>query len=125
MAEMRESLRIILQCLNKMPAGEIKIDDHKIVPPTRNEMKVLNKLLEKFCSDIFNLQYSFQESMEALIHHFKFFTEGFQVPPGACYVPVEAPKGEFGMAHMIMSFCLTFCLIIANFRCLFGSRWNE
>lgn len=48
MAEMRESLRIILQCLNKMPAGEIKIDDHKIVPPTRNEMKVLNNLLENF-----------------------------------------------------------------------------
>ncbi|KAI1725871.1 respiratory-chain NADH dehydrogenase, 49 kd subunit domain-containing protein [Ditylenchus destructor] len=74
--EMRQSLAIILQCLNKMPAGEVKIDDRKIVPPSRAEMK---------------------DSMEALIHHFKFFTEGFQVPPGACYVPIEAPKGEFGV----------------------------
>ncbi|VDK42331.1 unnamed protein product [Anisakis simplex] len=73
--EMRQSLRIVHQCLNKMPAGEIKIDDHKISPPKRREMKT---------------------SMESLIHHFKFFTEGFQVPPGACYVPIEAPNGEFG-----------------------------
>nr|CAD2161855.1 unnamed protein product [Meloidogyne enterolobii] len=74
--EMRESLRIILQCLNKMPRGEVKVDDQKIMPPNRAEMK---------------------ESMEALIHHFKFFTEGFQVPPGHVYVPTEAPKGEFGV----------------------------
>ncbi|KAK5986776.1 NADH dehydrogenase subunit D [Trichostrongylus colubriformis] len=74
--EMRQSLSLILQCLNKMPAGEVKVDDHKIVPPKRAEMK---------------------DSMESLIHHFKFFTEGYQVPPGATYVPVEAPKGEFGV----------------------------
>ena len=74
--EMRQSLRIVEQCLNKMPAGEIKVDDHKVVPPKRGEMK---------------------DSMESLIHHFKFFTEGFQVPPGASYVPIEAPKGEFGV----------------------------
>lgn len=73
---MRQSLNIIQQCLNNMPVGEIKIDDNKIVPPSRTEMK---------------------DSMEALIHHFKFFTEGFQVPPGSCYVPIEAPKGEFGV----------------------------
>ncbi|KAI6215930.1 Complex I-49kD [Aphelenchoides besseyi] len=74
--EMRQSLRIIHQCLNKMPEGEVKVDDKKIVQPNRAEMK---------------------DSMESLIHHFKFFTEGFQVPPGACYVPTEAPKGEFGV----------------------------
>lgn len=74
--EMRQSLNIIYQCLNKMPTGEIKVDDHKVVPPSRSLMK---------------------DSMEALIHHFKFFTEGVAVPPGACYVPVEAPKGEFGV----------------------------
>lgn len=74
--EMRQSLRIILQALNKMPPGEIKVDDNKIVPPTRKEMK---------------------ESMEALIHHFKLYTEGFQVPPGVTYTAVEAPKGEFGV----------------------------
>jgi len=74
--EMRQSLRIMDQCLNKMPPGEIKVDDNKISAPSRGEMK---------------------ESMEALIHHFKLFTEGFQVPPGATYTAVEAPKGEFGV----------------------------
>ncbi|EJW76376.1 NADH dehydrogenase [Wuchereria bancrofti] len=72
---MRQSLRIVLDCLNKMPPGEIKIDDHKVVPPKREEMK---------------------NSMESLIHHFKFFSEGYQVPPGSCYVPIEAPNGEYG-----------------------------
>uniref|UniRef100_A0A915HJE9 Complex I-49kD n=1 Tax=Romanomermis culicivorax TaxID=13658 RepID=A0A915HJE9_ROMCU len=76
MEEMRQSLRIMEQCINKMPKGEIKVDDHKVVPPKRSEMK---------------------ESMEALIHHFKFFTEGFQVPPGSTYTAIEAPKGEFGV----------------------------
>ncbi|THK33124.1 NADH-ubiquinone oxidoreductase 49 kDa subunit [Diachasma alloeum] len=74
--EMRQSLRIIEQCLNQMPAGEIKVDDNKIVPPSRQEMKT---------------------SMEALIHHFKLFSQGFQVPPGATYTAIEAPKGEFGV----------------------------
>lgn len=74
--EMRQSIKIIQQCLNKMPAGPIKVDDHKIVPPKRAEMKT---------------------SMEALIHHFKLFTEGYAVPPGATYTAVEAPKGEFGV----------------------------
>ena len=74
--EMRQSLKIIAQCLNKIPTGDIKIDDHKIVPPSRANMKY---------------------SMEALIHHFKLFTEGFIVPTGETYVAVEAPKGEFGV----------------------------
>lgn len=74
--EMRQSLRIILQCLNQMPAGEVRCDDAKIVPPRREEMKT---------------------SMEALIHHFKLYTQGFQVPPGATYTCIEAPKGEFGV----------------------------
>lgn len=73
---MRQSLRIVEQCLNQMPAGEIKTDDAKITPPTRAEMK---------------------DSMEALIHHFKLFTQGYQVPPGATYTAIEAPKGEFGV----------------------------
>ncbi|KAH3715482.1 NADH-ubiquinone oxidoreductase 49 kDa subunit-like [Dreissena polymorpha] len=76
MEEMRQSLRIIHQCLNDMPAGEIKTDDNKVCPPKRAEMK---------------------NSMEALIHHFKLYTEGFNVPPGATYTAVEAPKGEFGV----------------------------
>ena len=74
--EMRESLKIIEQCLSNMPTGPFKIDDQKFTPPTRAEMK---------------------KSMEALIHHFKLFTEGFHVPAGETYTSVEAPKGEFGV----------------------------
>jgi len=74
--EMRQSLRIIHQCMNMMPEGEIKLDDMKITPPSRAEMK---------------------ESMEAVIHHFKLHTEGYQVPAGSTYTAVEAPKGEFGV----------------------------
>lgn len=71
---MRQSLRIIEQCLNQMPAGEVKTDDMKITTPSRGEMK---------------------ESMEALIHHFKLFTQGYSVAPGSTYTAVEAPKGFF------------------------------
>ncbi|KAM3590009.1 uncharacterized protein V6R79_001848 [Siganus canaliculatus] len=74
--EMRQSLRIMHQALNKMPEGEIKVDDAKVAPPKRSEMKM---------------------SMESLIHHFKLYTEGYQVPPGSTYTAVEAPKGEFGV----------------------------
>ena len=74
--EMRQSLRIILQCLQEMPQGEIKVDDRKITPPSRTHMKT---------------------SMESLIHHFKLYTEGFSVPAGETYTAVEAPKGEFGV----------------------------
>jgi len=74
--EMRQSLRIIHQCINEMPKGEVKVDDHKIAPPSRSQMK---------------------ESMESVIHHFKLFTEGFTVPPGETYTGIEAPKGEFGV----------------------------
>ena len=74
--EMRQSLRLIIQCLNQMPEGVVKTDDKKITPPSRAHMK---------------------ESMEALIHHFKVYTEGFAVPSGATYTALEAPKGEFGV----------------------------
>jgi NADH dehydrogenase (ubiquinone) Fe-S protein 2 len=74
--EMRESIRIIVQCLNNLPEGPVKVDDAKIVPPSRIDMK---------------------ESMESLIHHFKFYTENFSVPTGETYTAVEAPKGEFGV----------------------------
>ncbi|WP_198669083.1 NADH-quinone oxidoreductase subunit D [Elioraea thermophila] len=76
MAEMRESLKIIRQCLARMPDGPVKVQDHKITPPSRAEMKT---------------------SMEALIHHFKLYTEGYHVPAGETYTVVEAPKGEFGV----------------------------
>jgi NADH-quinone oxidoreductase subunit D len=76
MEEMRQSLRIIKQCLNEMPGGAHVSDDRKIVPPRRDDMK---------------------RSMEALIHHFKLYTEGFRVPAGEVYAAVEAPKGEFAV----------------------------
>ncbi len=74
--EMRQSIKIINQCLNKIQSGPIAIEDNKITPPKRNQMK---------------------KSMEALIHHFKLFTEGYRVPEGQIYTAVEAPKGEFGV----------------------------
>lgn len=76
MEEMRQSLCIMKQCLRDMPEGPVKVNDYKIVPPPRAEMK---------------------HSMEALIHHFKLFTEGYHVPAGETYTAVEAPKGEFGV----------------------------
>jgi NADH-quinone oxidoreductase subunit D len=74
--EMRQSLKIMKQCLDEMPAGPVKAQDFKISPPPRAEMK---------------------HSMEALIHHFKLYTEGYHVPAGETYTAVEAPKGEFGV----------------------------
>jgi NADH-quinone oxidoreductase subunit D len=74
--EMRQSLKLIKQCIEKMPQGAIATDDPKIAPPKRSEMK---------------------HSMEALINHFKLFTEGYKVPAGEAYAAVEAPKGEFGV----------------------------
>jgi NADH dehydrogenase (ubiquinone) Fe-S protein 2 len=75
--EMRQAIRIVAFCLTNIPAGIFKLDDHKITPPSRAQMKY---------------------SMEALIHHFKLYSESFPVPPGETYTVVEAPKGEFGIA---------------------------
>jgi NADH-quinone oxidoreductase subunit D len=76
MEEMRQSVRIIKQAIKEMPSGPVKTLDRKISPPPRAEMK---------------------HSMEALIHHFKLYTEGYDVPAGETYTVVEAPKGEFGV----------------------------
>ena len=76
MEEMHQSLRIMEQCLDQMPEGPVMTEDRKIAPPPRAEMK---------------------HSMEALIHHFKLYTEGYHVPAGETYVAIEAPKGEFGV----------------------------
>ena len=80
MEEMRQSVRIMKQCIAKLRApegqGPVVVVDNKITPPRRGEMK---------------------KSMEALIHHFKLYTEGFHVPAGEVYAAVEAPKGEFGV----------------------------
>ena len=74
--EMKQSVRIIRQVLDNMPLGNVIIDDSRFYPPKRDEMK---------------------HSMEALINHFKLFTEGVRVPAGEVYTAVEAPKGEFGV----------------------------
>ena len=74
--EMRESVKIIKQCLQNLPKGPIKTEDGKITPPPKKEIK---------------------QSMEALIHHFKLFTEGYRVEKDEIYTAVEAPKGEFGV----------------------------
>ena len=74
--EMRESVKIIKQCLQNIPKGPIKTEDGKISPPPKKELK---------------------QSMEALIHHFKLFTEGYRVEKDEIYTAVEAPKGEFGV----------------------------
>jgi NADH-quinone oxidoreductase subunit D len=80
MEEMRQAVRIMRQCIDKLRQpdgkGPVMYQDNKIVPPRRDEMK---------------------RSMEALIHHFKLYTEGFKVPAGEVYAAVEAPKGEFGV----------------------------
>ena len=77
--EMRQSIKIINQSINNLPSGPVKLIDNKINPPKRSDMKT---------------------SMEALIHHFKLYTEGYHVPAGEVYRAVEAPKGEFGV-HLI------------------------
>ena len=76
MNEMRQSVRIVKQCLERLPEGPVRIQDNKFTPPKRQEMK---------------------RSMEALIHFFKLYTEGYHVPPGATYTATESPKGEFGV----------------------------
>lgn len=76
MEEMRQSIKLMKQCIENMPEGPVMVDDYKVAPPPRAEMK---------------------GSMEALIHHFKLYTEGYHVPAGETYTAVEAPKGEFGV----------------------------
>jgi NADH-quinone oxidoreductase subunit D len=75
LAEIRESMRIVRQIIEKMPEGDYRVQDKKVTPPPRARI---------------------DESMEALIHHFKIFTEGFKVPEGEVYVAVESPRGELG-----------------------------
>ncbi|QKX01571.1 NADH-quinone oxidoreductase subunit D [Wolbachia endosymbiont of Cruorifilaria tuberocauda] len=76
MEEIRQSIGLVKQCIERMPNGPVKTEDRKISPPPRAEMK---------------------KSMEALIHHFKLYSEGYHVPEGEAYAAVEAPKGEFGV----------------------------
>ena len=76
LAEIEESIKIVKQCIEKMPSGDFRVQDKKVTPPPRARI---------------------DESMEALIHHFKIFTEGFKVPAGEAYAAVESPRGELGV----------------------------
>ncbi|MDD3181399.1 MAG: NADH-quinone oxidoreductase subunit D [Alphaproteobacteria bacterium] len=76
MDEMRQSVRIMRQCIERMPEGRVMVDDYKVARPDREDI---------------------EKSMEALIHHFKLASEGYHVPAGATYTAIEAPKGEFGV----------------------------
>ena len=78
--EIKESCRIIRQCLDAMPTGDYRIQDKKVTPPPPCRI---------------------DESMEALIHHFKIFTEGFKVPEGEAYMAIESPRGEAGLLHRL------------------------
>lgn len=73
---MRQSCKIIFECINKITMGPVKTLDNKVVSVSKNEMKLY---------------------MESTIHHFKFFSSGFSILEGSCYTAVEAPKGEFGV----------------------------
>jgi NADH-quinone oxidoreductase subunit D len=73
--EIAESIKIVRQCVEKMPRGDYRVQDKKVTPPPRARI---------------------DESMEALIHHFKLFTEGFRVPAGETYAAIESPRGEIG-----------------------------
>jgi NADH-quinone oxidoreductase subunit D len=75
LSEIFESIKIVRQCVERMPAGDYRLQDKKLTPPPRARI---------------------DESMEALIHHFKLFTEGFKVPAGETYVAIESPRGEIG-----------------------------
>jgi NADH-quinone oxidoreductase subunit D len=75
LSEIQESMKIVRQCVERMPAGDYRTQDKKLTPPPRARI---------------------DESMEALIHHFKLFTEGFKVPAGETYVAIESPRGEIG-----------------------------
>jgi NADH:ubiquinone oxidoreductase subunit D len=76
MIEMKQSLKIISQCINHIPNGLIKSNDNKLSPPTKTDLK---------------------KSMEAVIHHFKIYTNGISILPNETYIATEAPKGEFGV----------------------------
>ena len=76
LAEIEESMKIVRQCIEKMPSGDYRAQNKKVTPPPRGRI---------------------DESMEALIHHFKIFTEGFKVPAGETYAAVESPRGELGV----------------------------
>nr|UQK96160.1 NADH dehydrogenase subunit 7 [Herpetospermum pedunculosum] len=95
--EMRQSVRIIVQCLNQMPSGMIKADDRKLCPPSRSRMKLSMESCKLFLSIAGQMTTGSSSVYSTSIHHFELYTEGFSVPASSTYTAVEAPKGEFGV----------------------------
>jgi NADH-quinone oxidoreductase subunit D len=95
MREMRESLNIVEQCLDRMTSGPVMVADKKVAWPAQLALGG-----DGLGNSLDHIRHIMGESMEALIHHFKLVTEGFRVPPGQVYVPIEAPRGELG-CHLV------------------------
>jgi NADH-quinone oxidoreductase subunit D len=93
--EMKESLKIVEQCLDRLEPGPVMIEDKKIAWPAQLAIGA-----DGMGNSLDHIRHIMGESMEALIHHFKLVTEGFRVPPGQVYLPVESPRGELG-AHVV------------------------
>jgi NADH-quinone oxidoreductase subunit D len=95
LAEMRESMKLVEQCLDRLKPGPVMVADRKIAWPAQLAIGVdgLGNSLEHVAKIM-------GQSMESLIHHFKLVTEGFRVPPGQVYVPIEGPRGELGV-HVV------------------------
>jgi NADH-quinone oxidoreductase subunit D len=95
MREMRESLKIVEQCLDRLRPGPIMVADKKVAWPAQLALGA-----DGLGNSLDHIRHIMGESMEALIHHFKLVTEGFRVPPGQVYVPIESPRGELG-CHLV------------------------
>jgi NADH-quinone oxidoreductase subunit D len=95
MAEMRQSLNIVEQCLDRLRPGPVMVADKKVAWPAQLALGG-----DGLGNSLDHIKHIMGESMEALIHHFKLVTEGFRVPPGQVYVPIEAPRGELG-CHLV------------------------
>ncbi len=95
MDEMRESLKIIEQCLDRLRPGPVMVEDKKVAWPAQLALGA-----DGLGNSLDHIRHIMATSMEALIHHFKLVTEGFHVPPGQVYVPVESPRGELGV-HLV------------------------
>jgi NADH-quinone oxidoreductase subunit D len=95
MDEMRESLKIVEQCLDRLRPGPVMVEDKKVAWPAQLALGA-----DGMGNSLDHIRHIMATSMEALIHHFKLVTEGFHVPPGQVYVPVESPRGELGV-HLV------------------------
>jgi NADH-quinone oxidoreductase subunit D len=95
MREMRESLNIVEQCIDRLKPGPVMVEDKKVAWPAQLALGA-----DGLGNSLDHIRHIMGESMEALIHHFKLVTEGFRVPPGQVYIPVESPRGELG-CHLV------------------------